>query len=221
MKRALVVPTCLLLACSWAIADDVFPPLWQRGMDRTVEAEWDTWDANGFPDVWNAAPPLAESASFTLGAAANVLATYAGRSDVVELTADLDLSFHVPNYLAGDQKTIWLQVTYYDPNGDSEIVPALDVPSGIQWELIPEGAGPASDYRHEHGGGWITRRWILLASPNPEWEEIQLSSVGVEGPVYPAYVDQVVIDTLCIPEPATACLLALGTLRLFTKRRRK
>ena len=33
------------------------------------------------------------------------------------------------------------------------------------------------------------------------------------------FVDQIVIDTICIPEPVTVCLLGLGALALLRKRR--
>jgi len=61
------------------------------------------------------------------------------------------------------------------------------------------------------GTGWIYSIFDIVIWPNPfeEW-------ITIKGDIL---VDQLVIDTICIPEPATICLLGLGTLILLKKRR--
>lgn len=59
--------------------------------------------------------------------------------------------------------------------------------------------------------GWIHSTYDITIWPNPyeEW-------IAIKGDIT---VDELVIDTYCIPEPATICLLGLGTLTLLRKRR--
>ena len=70
--------------------------------------------------------------------------------------------------------------------------------------------------------GWVTAAYEFAFEPNPAWEEIYLKFDWISDPAPGgAYVDQVVIDTLCIPEPMTVGLLALGALGLIRRRRKE
>ncbi len=60
---------------------------------------------------------------------------------------------------------------------------------------------------------WNINNTGLTVQPNPEKEEIV-----IEVP-YCTVVDQIVIDTRCVPEPATLALLGLGGLCLVRRRR--
>ena len=58
----------------------------------------------------------------------------------------------------------------------------------------------------------------ITIEPNPIEEEISFFFYDEAGePMYPAYIDQVVIDTLC-PEPATMIVMASGGLSLLRRR---
>ncbi len=65
--------------------------------------------------------------------------------------------------------------------------------------------------------GWVTEVLKFRLEPNPPWEILTMG----EFISYPAYVDQVVIDTICIPEPGTLVLLAVGCVRLLVRPRRR
>lgn len=55
---------------------------------------------------------------------------------------------------------------------------------------------------------------LITIEPNPELEVIELRPNDCT-----MYIDEIVIDTRCIPEPATMCLLGLGSLALLKRRR--
>jgi len=220
MKAAafLLAPLVLLVLSAASSADDSFPPSW-RGGQRTVHAEWDTWQSGGggasiAPDAWSANPATVGAPAAGLGTTGSYVATYEGRNDVIELNQDDDLWFELDNYdQANPLKTIRVQVTYYlegklavsrfnvwtDPTGQPQEIPAVVLNTVV------------------HPDMWATDMFELTLTPNPEWEKI-----GLKFEFYPpAYVDQVVIDTRCVPEPAAALLLAPGLVLASAARRRR
>jgi len=100
-------------------------------------------------------------------------------------------------------KEIWLQITWA---GDVEIwMEPVDVPGVLEVELVEE---------IDLGGGWKHTTFRSLISPNPDWEAIELWGEG--GLIA---IDQIVIETYCVPEPATMMLLGLGGLGLLRRKR--
>ncbi len=65
------------------------------------------------------------------------------------------------------------------------------------------------------GSSWYTYNYGLTIRPNPESE-----TITIEVP-YCTVIDQIVVDTECIPEPATMSLLVLGGIGVLVRRRRK
>ena len=219
MKRLITICAVavgfILTTTGVATADDVMWPPWVD-QDGTVAAGWGDW--TGFPgpmppDWWESNPsvspdPCAWGATYD---SAEFLPDYMGRDDVVKLTGDEDLMFRMPNFFRENPlKKIWIQVTYYQTD-----------PGQYPWfEVTADIVGMSDPFLEDEidwQDGWVTEAWSFEIWPNPLSEDIELNFAGPD--VYPAYVDQVVIDTQCIPEPTTIALLGIGALSLLRRRK--
>ena len=130
------------------------------------------------------------------------------RTNVVEVPDDDDLMFFIDNWDRDNpEKIVQVQVTFHSSGG---------APSGFNvWmgpDPFPGGETfiPAEPHLVDMDprdplDEWFTGVYEFYLFPNPPMEVI-----GLKFDRYPAYVDQVVIDTWCVPEPATMILLAVG-----------
>ena len=222
--RALALIAILTLSGS-ALADDVLPPPW-RGEDRTLTAVWDTWP-DGVPNWWLDIPPDTWSSSPTLptapwadlgGGAFQDREDIGGlgRLNTVVTFDDFEVELIVPNYSENEYKDIWVQITYFPWT--------FEMLSGFAVDAL--GIEGSTEENFEgwvvHPDGWVTEAWSRRIWPNPSEEGIALYFIDLPGvDPYPVVIDQVVIDTRCVPEPATMSLLVLGGLGALARRRRK
>ena len=109
----------------------------------------------------------------------------------------------IPNSpIANPYKEVWLQITYY-ASGIPEaftVLPAYD-----NMQLVSDVA--VDDYfRHA--------TYSIRIEPNPV-----LESVWIEPLHCTLYVDNLIVETICVPEPVSLAMLAFGGLVAIRRRR--
>lgn len=184
-------------------------PSW-RGSPNTTYQEW-TFDDDENPAVpeINENPyglPLAEFS--TTGSPDNLvwLAEADGHQGV--WTGEpLDVELIIPNRPVSDiYKEIWLEVDF-----QSQILAWSVTPSPVAGNVVEEISHDTSPIGSSQWSRF-TIGWRIY--PNPNKERICLAVMGTG-----ALLDRAAVDTICVPEPATVCLLAVGGLTIMRRRR--
>ena len=232
MKTSLIAAcgSLVVLLAHAALADDVLPPDWRSDPphQRTITAGWDSWGQPGigpgqivlFGNSITSTPPDAFGGETVVGYAqwnssVVVLDSYQEAQSVLEVNPGGGLgpvSFSLINFPDLDNwKQIRIQITqlgsgvldFYVGSGYS---PPNDLPWPNPDSMTKIDAIVADAY--QQNDGWVTRAYDLRIGPNPFWESITLDWGYNTGPqTWVAWIDQVVIDTWCIPEPSTSLLL--------------
>ncbi len=197
-KSATFSPMVCMLALSLAWGHDLVQPAW-RGENGTTLQVWTFDDADdpAGPEVIDNLYGSA-SADITVGLFSSGwlehlpgMGTQTGFWDIGgdggSIVIDID------NYpLPLEYKEIWVQVTYYKGFHQAPVVhvPGADYLGG-QTEILVEHTPPFGD--------WLLDQSMWRIEPNPENEQIVLTS-------HPSMsvIDQIVVDTICVPEPPTA-----------------
>ena len=213
MLRTLVPGVSILVLLSVvASAHDVVQPDW-RGEDGTTFQEW-TFDNDDNPVTLTNAYGDA-TATITVGEYGEGWLWDLGFSEQTGIwdiggtdggiVLDID---NRPEPL--DYKEIWLQVTYYKWSGFSD-VPVIDV---VGADFMSDQTRSVEEDPLSPGNGWFLYQSVWKIEPNPVNERIILT-----GPAVGSRIDQIVVDTICVPEPTTIGLLLIGGLMVLRKRR--
>ncbi len=154
-----------------------------------------------------------------------------GREGVLRDVAEL--SWDINNFIDEEPlKKIKLQIVWKED--DTEDITASKFkfeietfdPTGDDFVVFNE--DPFENYT-DLGDGWYHSVFEFEVEPNPDYEYITLisknpASTGQNGGtnnIASIAVDEVVIDTISIPEPATISVLGLGSLLLARRKRRQ
>ena len=204
MKKRAFVLFFLVVSLPAAAALDLNPAPW-RGHDR---ATWQYWD---FQE--NNQTPLPDDFVNPFGAlAADVYPTSGTwKQEIQGHTGVFPLSGHVfvpvNNFSEElDEKIIWIQFTWLSKGGTPNVEARANEPLPLIL-TVPEWTSAVLVKEELLNDGWSHSTYQVVLTPNPQQEIIH-----VYGSIY---IDDLVIDTLCIPEPATWGLLAAGTVFLF------
>jgi len=220
-RRTIVVAAAGLFGIAVAAgsvwADDLtqFRPDW-RGQPGTTYQQW------AFLDDENPAAPEVIDNEYGAATASLTVKQYGAgwqpylitAPDRLGVWADLDSVVleidNRPDPL--EFKEIWLQITYYEGSANPPAVAIF--PDATLLDFATVDVGPVDPF----GKSWIVQysRWRI--EPNPAHETITITP---DGPLFGITIDQIVVDTICIPEPATVTLLLGGLLGTVSFRRRR
>jgi hypothetical protein len=178
--------------------DDVQPPTW-RGLPNTTSEYWQFFSSTNWtqPDgSLSTNTGWLPSTHITIDSTNQWIPsdTASGRFGIWSLTGTMDVT--VDNYPTQNlEKLMWVQVVWQPMSGVTNTGPIL---SGFQ----PQGTTPVAVGPVALTNGWFetTYKWELF--PNPAEESFVLGGN--------INVDQVIIDTWCIPEPSALLLATAG-----------
>lgn len=198
----------VVAALVWAVgpvfADDLVVPLW-RGSERSTFGQWefDTSIPTPTPELGSFNPFGSPAMLVTPGEDMGWLNTLAGRQGVWQLSGEILVDIpNNPHPLMW--KDIQIQLTWLPQQSGAR--PAVEVTP------LPGGEVFAGGFTETVlPGGWLHTVFTYLVIPNPDSERIRISGE--------INVDELVIDTQCVPEPASLGLMGLWGIGWLIRRR--
>jgi len=202
MGKLLAVCAAIAAYAPVAVADDLNPPPW-RGQEGTTYARWEflTADPNPLPDE-QVNPYGQADMSVWSGAGQHWMEVWGGRAGVWPLSGAMEVWIpNQPEMLP--YKDIRVQISWApQAPGSQPLITEKD--SALEAWLVDEMLLEPTLEPPPVGENWIHSTFTIHIEPNPLSE-----TVRIDGAVM---VDEVVIDTICIPEPATLGLVMAGGL---------
>ena len=196
-----------LVVLSMAVVADASygGPSWRGGAGSTLE-QWSfsSSSTDSFPDSYNntyGKPELWVDGSATYYSSSPILDPYTG----VWTLGTGDIAIEIPNNpnnATGTEKHIWTEITWKVAGLVARVPDSLTVGVNPEYSV---GNYTKMDFTRSDtplGNGWFSTIVKTDIWPNPTSEIITITG--------DVYIDEVAIDTQCIPEPATFGLLIGG-----------
>jgi len=212
---SILLAVCMLTAM--ASADDLLPPEW-RGLPNSTFQIWEFDDSSNPADPNECSNPYGDPQAVIYGEfdfpyrdtwwmdddiAGHQGVWNIGGAMALEIPNDPELR---------PMKEIRLQVTY---DGGHSSDPNVTFDPWV--EVVATDGAEVVDFVRTSSivlDDWFTHAvYDLVLEPNPSFETIWLMPHYCQ-----LYIDEIVVDTICIPEPASLLLLAAGWALLRRKR---
>lgn len=211
MKASMILALAVVAigAVASSSAEDLYPPIWRTsppGQDATTHQVWEFSQGPAGPHPNPViVPPDIDNNQFG-DPLASVYGEFPyalwketdnGHQGVWRIEDYIQLD--VPNSpTPNDYKDIWLQVTYSAGYGHAPL--EVTQPFSASSEVV--------NLTQLDAYYWHVTYHIRI-EPNPAFESIYIQPRDCS-----VYIDEIVLDTICAPEPASALLLALAALLL-------
>jgi hypothetical protein len=209
--KIILVIAILATVAGPVLADDIQPPSWRGKLSTTSQMwEFSTLQPNPIlPDgpAPGGQPPLPSTKlSVTTGPTPwdHWMSVYQNRQGVWPLSGKIDVTVDDHNP-PNEVKYVWVQITWISQDvGEHPILENLN-PAPVGPPTLVATV-PLAD-------GWFESTYSWEIRPNPPDESFTITGT--------INVDELVIDTWCIPEPATVALLATGGVLMLLRRTRR
>jgi len=220
MNKFALAVFCAGLLAAPALADDWLPPPWRNEVSTTLQW-WHFGDSRQLDIPPDEPGPLDEGPPYVTGylPSTKIIEIFpdpthpewfetdplgSARQGIWALSGWIDVIVDNHNH-PNDEKWIWVQVTWakIDPAGTAQ-------PAFVNISPSPS-EGPTFVDEYVWCANWQTTVYEWKLDWNPPDELFRL-----QGDIF---VDQLVVDTWCLPEPATLSLLALGAMALIRRRK--
>ena len=194
----------IIIAAGSPVFANLVPP-W-RGEEGSTYQQWDfsTDDTTPPPDV--VSNPYVNGPQLRVDTPFDWYQAVDSATGVWPLSGEIDV--YIPNrQLPLDQKDIWIQLIWKQANRDPD--PFLPDEPIVGVTPFDSMTMERDDLRGRED--WTHSQFKIVIYPNPgaEW-------ITIKGDIL---VDQLIIETYCIPEPATIALLGIGGLVTLTRRK--
>jgi hypothetical protein len=218
----LACAAAVVAMASVALAKDLNPPPWNPSLPNQTYQRWEAGPNSGstgylVPDVYtnpyyDPCDPSSEPPYMTMANAHLVETT--GPDDTLifawHIGADGQTGGTVSLWIPNNPDPDLYKLIFWQMTSDKS-----PTPTGAPPATVPPGTALTSPYPQvQHGGTWYTYNGLLKIEPNPEGEWITFNLA------YCTHIEEIVVSTVCVPEPATLSALGFGALVLLRRRRR-